>query len=105
MDEATRTMVMEQFKDFPQDKKAALGITSKIIQTVSSPTCPGGTRGRMAIFEMFEITDEIERLILESPNEQDLYKALRVKGMITMKEDALLKSLQGQIPFREVHNF
>jgi type IV pilus assembly protein PilB len=105
MDEATRTMVMEQFKDFPQDKKAALGITSKIIQTVASPTCPGGTRGRMAIFEMFEITDEIERLILESPNEQDLYKALRVKGMITMKEDALLKSLQGQIPFREVHNF
>ncbi len=105
MDEATRTMVMDQFKDYPQDKKAALGITSKIVQTVASPTCPGGTRGRMAIFEMFEVSDEIERLILESPNEQDLYKVLRAKGMITMKEDALLKSLQGEIPFREVHNF
>lgn len=105
MDELIRTMIMEQFKDFPEDKKSSLGITSKIIKTVPSPTCPSGTRGRMAIFEMFEVTKDIERLILESPTEQDIYKALRVKGMITMKEDALLKSLQGEIPIQEVYKF
>ncbi len=105
MDEATRTMVIEQFKDFPEDKKVSLGITSKMIQTVPSPTCPSGTRGRIAIFEAFEITKEIERLILESPTEQNLYKVLREKGMISMKEDALLKSLQGQIPLQEVYKF
>lgn len=105
MDETVRTMIMEQFKDFPDDKKASLGITSRIIQTVPSPTCPSGTRGRMAIFEMFEVTKEIERIILETPTEQDLYKLLRTKGMITMKEDALLKALKGEIPLREVYKF
>lgn len=105
MDETTKAMVFEQFKDFPENKKTQLNISSKMIQTVPSPTCPSGTRGRMAIFEMFEITKEIERLILESPTEQALYKNLREKGMITMKEDALLKSLQGQIPLQEVYKF
>jgi len=105
MDEAVRTMIMDQFKDYPEDKKSNLGITSTILQTVPSPTCPSGTRGRMAIFEMFEVNQEIERMILESPNEQDLYKNLRIKGMITMKEDALLKSLKGEIPFHEVYKF
>lgn len=105
MDESVRTMIMEEFKDFPDDKKSSLGIGSRIIKTVPSPTCPSGTRGRMAIFEMFEITKEIERLILETPTEQDLYKALRSKGMITMKEDALLKSLKGEIPLQEVYKF
>lgn len=105
MDESIRTMIMEQFKDYPEDKKASLGITSRIMETVSSPTCPAGTKGRMAIFEMFEISKEIERLILDTPTEQDLYKVLRAKGMITMKEDALLKSFRGEIPLREVYKF
>lgn len=105
MDETVRTMIMDQFKDFPDDKKSTLNITSTMIQTIPSATCPSGTRGRMAIFEMFEITKEIERLILETPTEQDLYKVLREKGMITMKEDALLKSLRGEIPFQEVYKF
>lgn len=105
MDETIRTMIMEQFKDLPDEFKSSLGITSKVIQTTSSPTCPSGTRGRIAIFEMFEVSKDIERMILETPTEQDLYKALRVKGMITMKEDALLKSLQGNIPLKEVYKF
>ncbi len=105
MDETVRTMIMDQFKDLPDEFKSSLGITSKVIQTTSSPTCPSGTRGRIAIFEMFEVTKDIERMILETPTEQDLYKALRVKGMITMKEDALLKSLKGEIPLKEVYKF
>jgi type IV pilus assembly protein PilB len=105
MDESIRTMIMNQFKDLPDQFKSSLGITSKVVQTTSSPTCPSGTRGRIAIFEMFEVTKEIERMILETPTEQDLYKALRVKGMITMKEDALLKSLKGEIPLKEVYKF
>lgn len=105
MDETIRTMIMDQFKDLPDEFKSSLGITSKVIQTTSSPTCPSGTRGRMAIFEMFEVSKEIERMILETPTEQDLYKTLRAKGMITMKEDALLKSLRGDIPLKEVYKF
>ena len=105
MDESTRAMLVEEFKDFPDDKKESLGITSKVIETIPTPTCPDGTKGRVAIFEMFENTKEIERLILESPTEQDLYKEVRKNGMITMKEDAILKALKGEIPMKEVYKF
>jgi type IV pilus assembly protein PilB len=74
------------------------------MQTTSAPDCPGGTKGRIAVFEMFTIDKELQRLILEKPNEQDLYKYLREqKGMITMREDAILKSLRGEIPFQDVY--
>jgi type IV pilus assembly protein PilB len=105
LDEATRKMIIEEFKDYPEDKKQALGIGSKMVQTVPTPTCPDGTQGRMDIFEMFEVTKEIERLILESPTEQDLYAEVRKHGMLTMKEDALLKALKGEIPMKEVYKF
>lgn len=105
LDEATRTMIIEEFKDYPESLKGALGIGSTMMQTVPTAVCPDGTKGRMAIFEMFEITKEIERLILQSPTEQDMYKVLRAGGMMTMKEDALLKALRGEIPLREVYKF
>jgi len=105
MNESTRAMLVEEFKDFPEDKKEMLGITSQIFETVPTPTCPDGTKGRIAIFEMFENTKEIERLILDSPTEQSLYKEVRKNGMITMKEDAILKALKGEIPMKEIYKF
>lgn len=105
LDEATRTMIVDEFKDYPEDLRAKLGVGSTMMKTVPTAVCPDGTKGRMAIFEMFEITKEIERLILQSPTEQDMYKVLRASGMITMKEDALLKALRGEIPLREVYKF
>jgi type II secretory ATPase GspE/PulE/Tfp pilus assembly ATPase PilB-like protein len=44
---------------------------------------------------------EIERLILERASEQDIYKEARTMGMLSLKEDALLKSMQGLAPFAE----
>lgn len=105
MDDATRAMVTKEFADFPENLKQGLAISSKVIQTVPTPTCPDGTKGRMAIFEMYEVTDDVERTILENPTEQDLYTLLRAKGMLTMKEDALLKALRGEIPMKEVYKF
>ncbi len=45
----------------------------------------------------------MQAVILKSPNEQDIYKAAREKGMLTMKEDALLKAFSGTIPIEEVN--
>jgi len=45
---------------------------------------------------------EIEKIILTGPNEVNIYESLRRKGMLTMKEDAIIKALNKQIPFSEV---
>jgi type II secretory ATPase GspE/PulE/Tfp pilus assembly ATPase PilB-like protein len=59
----------------------------------------------MAIFEMFEVDKDIESIILKSPTELDLYNATRKKGVLTMKEDALIKAIRGDIPITEVYKF
>ena len=45
----------------------------------------------------------IESVILKGANEQDIYKAVRAKGMLSMKEDAVLKAMQRIVPFEEVN--
>lgn len=103
MDESTKEYIGNQFKDMPPEFMAKLPIGDKMMQTTSASDCPSGTKGRIAVFEMFTIDKELQRLILEKPNEQDLYAHLRSKGMITMREDAILKSLRGEIPFQDVY--
>ena len=66
-------------------------------------TCPTGMRGRAAVFEVMEMTSEIERIILTSPVESKIREAARSQGMTTMREDAIKKSFQKLIPFSEVN--
>ncbi|MDQ5901323.1 MAG: type pilus assembly protein PilB [Patescibacteria group bacterium] len=105
LDEPTKAMLSEQFKDLPEQYKSKLNIKNTMLQTVPSKTCPSGTRGRAAVFEMFPIDKDIEKIILENPTELGIQKMIREKGMLSMKEDAILKSLRGDIPMQEVYNF
>ena len=68
-----------------------------------TPDCPSGTRGRVGVFEMFEMNSELERAILANKSEQDLFSIVRKSGMLTMKEDAIIKSASGIVPFEEVN--
>ena len=67
-----------------------------------SPSCRG-TRGRTAVIEAFRMDKDIEATILKTPTELDMSKQLREKGMLTMKEDAMIKAFNKIIPFEEVN--
>jgi len=103
MDESVKTQIEEQMKDLPDEFKLKIG--NKMYDTVPSPECPSGTKGRIAVFEMFKIDKDMQAVILKNPTNAAIYKLARSKGMLMMKEDAMLKSLQGVIPFTEVYNF
>lgn len=105
MEESVRKQFEEQFKDLPEEFRKNINIGDKMYDAVPSPECPSGTKDRIAIFEMFKIDKEMQQLILKSPNAVDIYNAVRRKGMLTMKEDAMLKAVQGVIPYTEVYNF
>ena len=68
-----------------------------------SPECPTGTRGRVAVIEMFEMDKDIEQAILKNPTEFEITRVVRKKGMMTMKEDAMIKAFRGEIAFEEVN--
>jgi type II secretory ATPase GspE/PulE/Tfp pilus assembly ATPase PilB-like protein len=104
IDGATKIMIDKQFEDLPEAFKRDLPINSGFVhEALPSEECPSGMRGRMAVFEMFEVDKELQNIILKNPVEQEIYKSVRAKGMITMREDAILKSIKGTVPFQEVH--
>ncbi|MEK7539349.1 MAG: GspE/PulE family protein [Patescibacteria group bacterium] len=105
MDESIKMQIENQMKDLPAEFKKEIGVKGQMYDTVPSSECPSGTRGRIAIFEMFKIDKEMQNVILKSPTNGEIYKVARKKGMLMMKEDAMLKSLDGVIPFLEVYNF
>lgn len=103
LEESVREYIQGEFKDMPPEYVAKLPIGDTMYQINPRPEYPTGTSGRMAVFEMFTIDKELQRLILEKPNEQDLYQYLRQKGMTTMREDALFKALRGDVPLQDVY--
>lgn len=96
-------MIDKQFDDLPKEFKDKLTMGDKIYEIESTPKCLNGTSGRVAVIEAFEIDKDIESIILKSPTEPELYKAVRSKGMISMKEDAILKAFNKVIPFEEIN--
>ncbi len=105
MDESVKMQIEEQMKDLPSQFRKEIGVNGKMYETVPTDDCPSGTKGRIAIFEMFKIDKEMQTVILKSPTNVDIYKVARAKGMLMMKEDAMLKAVQGIIPFTEVYGF
>lgn len=58
--------------------------------------------GRVGIFEVMPITDEIRKLILQSSPAGEIEKVAVQQGMLLMKQDGYLKALEGQTTIEEV---
>ena len=101
--EALKEMATKQFADLPDQFKAKLP-AGVFTEAIPSAECPSGTRGRMAVFEMYQNDKELQNLILKKPDEGAVYKFVRERGFLTMRENAILKCIEGTIPFQEIYN-
>lgn len=97
-----KVMLDKQFEDLPEKYQSRIPKRESVLHVSPSPECPNGTRGRIAVMETVEITDEIESLILKGTSEQEIYKVARQNGFMSMKEDAIMKALEHKIPFEEI---
>jgi type IV pilus assembly protein PilB len=61
-----------------------------------------GYRGRSAVGEVFEMTDELRDMVLRQPSSNQLMELARSQGMKTMKESAMEKLLEGETTPEEV---
>ncbi len=104
IDDSLHQMIEKEFTDLSEEFRKDLPIGNELSEALPSPECPSGTRGRIAVFEMFEVDKEMEATILKNPTEPEIYKAARAKGMLTMREDAIIKSAEGVVPLTEVYN-
>ncbi len=100
-----KMMVDKSFEDLPLEYKNNLDLARPFYEAAPTADSTTGMRGRMAVFEVFTIDKEIQKIILMEPTEPRLWEAARKKGMLTMKEDAMLKCMRGVVPFREINLF
>lgn len=68
-----------------------------------SPSSPGGYKGRMGIYEVFNITPEIQDLILKRATSAEIQEIAIKQGMVTMREDGYLKALAGRTSLTEIN--
>lgn len=61
-----------------------------------------GYRGRMGLFELLEINDEMRELILDQGSTDELQEMSQRNGMTTMRQDGWLKISLGLTSFEEV---
>ncbi|MDE1988691.1 MAG: type II/IV secretion system protein, partial [Patescibacteria group bacterium] len=101
---SVKALIERQFSDLPEEFRKEIPPADYVYEKTLSPTCPSGTRGRIAVFEAFKMDSDVENLILTNPIESAIVKVLRKKGMLTMKEDGIIKALNKLIPFEEVAN-
>ncbi len=100
--DSTKIMIEKQFSDLPDEFKKEIPAMKYFYEKESTPQCPTGIKGRIAVFEMFKMDSDIEQVILKTPVESEVFKVARKKGLITMKEDAIIKAMQKIVPFEEI---
>ena len=95
---ALKETLEKELQDMSPEIKKQVIIPKEIYQAMPSAVCPRGTKGRTGIFEVLKMTTELERLILSSdPSETAVTREAKKQGMITMREDGVLKVLTGQL--------
>jgi len=102
INDSIKTMIDKEFTDLPEEYKKEIPPFTDMYELEPTEKCPSGTSGRIAIFEMFNMNSEIEQIILKNPVESEVYKAARKNGLITMKEDAIIKAMDKVIPFESI---
>jgi type IV pilus assembly protein PilB len=105
IDGSIETMINTEFETLPEKYRHHIPKSRTVLHPEPSPGCASGTKGRVAVMEVLEVNSEIERMILEGSSEEDMYNVARKNGFISMKEDAIIKSLNHIIPYEEVAVF
>jgi type IV pilus assembly protein PilB len=103
IDDSLKELLDKEFADLPEQYKKALPPFTNFYRAKPTDECASGVKGRSAAFEVLKMSKELEQVILKSPVEETVYATARAGGMLTMREDAILKALNGEIPFEEVN--
>ncbi|HLM84169.1 MAG TPA: GspE/PulE family protein [Candidatus Bathyarchaeia archaeon] len=75
----------------------------KIYKGKGCAKCTGsGMKGRIGIFEVFYVDEEVNDLLGGQVDEEKLRQIAHKQGMITMKQDGILKVLEGHTTLEEV---
>jgi len=100
----------KQPEEVPKHELEKLGFNPTDIEagiTVYKPTgcdlCSGGYKGRVGIYEVMRMSDEIARTIMEGGNSLQIANQAKEQGMRDLRGSGLLKVIQGVTSIAEIN--
>ncbi|MBI5906555.1 Flp pilus assembly complex ATPase component TadA [Candidatus Saccharibacteria bacterium] len=74
-----------------------------LVKGLESAENPTGYQGRMGLYEVFEVTEAIQDLIIKHATSSTIQRMAQTQGMVSMRQDGYLKALAGQTTLMEVN--
>ncbi len=87
------------FKNLPLSNQTAY----TLFKGTDSPEAPAGYKGRLGLYEVFEVSTAIQELIMQQATSAEIEKAAQAEGMVNMRQDGYLKALDGRTTIAEVN--
>lgn len=87
------------YKDLPLAGQTAYTLT----KGVDTPHTPNGYKGRLGLYEVMDVSETIQSLIIKHATSGDIQRQAVAEGMVTMRQDGYLKALQGLTTLDEVN--
>ncbi len=97
--------IKKELDAIPENNKAdkkRVPAELKFFHGVGCSECTQGYKGRIGLFEVLRITDEIEELAVKKMPADEIKSEAIKDGMITMRQDGILKALKGITTIDEV---
>ncbi len=93
-----KDIIKKEIEKLPPQAREEIDLSDiKICKPVGCKKCgKTGFKGRVGIFEALEMTDEMSELVLEDQGEQPIKRQAFKQGMITMRQDGIMKALEGK---------
>lgn len=96
-------IIKETLDALPKEVTAKYVAPYKVWRGEGCDACKGkGVLGRIAVFEVLKMSPELENIILSGPTIQKILAEGKKQGMVTMREDGVLKALDGIVLIEEV---
>lgn len=74
-----------------------------LMKGVDSKETPDGYKGRLGLYEVFDVTEEIQTLILKRATSEEINNKALELGMVSMQQDGYLKALAGLTSLEEIN--
>jgi type IV pilus assembly protein PilB len=87
------------YKDLPLATQNAY----TLVKGKDTAKTPGGFKGRVGLFEVMDVTEDIQSLIVKHATSTEIQNKAIEQGMVTMRQDGYLKSLGGLTTLDEVN--
>lgn len=98
-EEVARVSADLGYKDLPLAGQTAY----TLVKGRDTPATPRGYSGRAGLYEVMDVSEEIQQLITNRSTSAEIQRKAVEQGMITMRQDGYLKALQGVTTLEEVN--